>query len=357
MDMKIGIVTVHNSHNCGSYLQAKALCSFVEALGYDARFVKNKIHPQSSLLYKSIVAGKYFLKGNRKKATDIFNGSMRFVKARKSFSYYSSFKDADVCIFGSDTIWNLNSKHLTKQWEHYFGFNFNGKKIAYAPSVGDAPIANILNNPMYCKCINDFDYLSVRDENTYKLVSSVTGKDDSSIKFVVDPTMLMQKSFYEQIAAKCEDENFILFYYFGVPEKGYMEKIKKYADDNGKKLICFGNGIKKVDKQVPFSPLEMMGYYSKADLVITNTFHGNVFSIIFNKPFVNIDAGKAKVDDLLASFGLSERTVKEHCDFEKIASKNIDFEVVNNILDEKRKSSGDYLKNVLKECERQDNNA
>ena len=349
--MKVGIVTVHNSHNCGSYLQAIALCEYVRSIGYDARFLKNKIHPQSSPLYKSLLASKYFLKGKFKKALGIFIGSMKFLKARNGFSYFSSYKNVSACIYGSDTIWNINSKHLNKQWEHYFGKNYKGFKIAYAPSIGESEIESIINIPEFCDCIKEFSAVSVRDENTYKMVSSVIG-ENADIKHVVDPTMLMPKSFYEGIANSCKEENFILFYYFGTPDKAYMEQIKKYAKKNGKKLISFGENIKDADKEICFNPLDMLGYYAKADLIITNTFHGNVFSLIFNKPFVNIDAGKAKVNDLLENFDLSERTAKAASDFLEITEKNIDFNKVNSLLEEKKTASQGYLKNALEECKR-----
>lgn len=348
--MKVGIVTVYNSHNCGSYLQAAALCEYVKTLGYDARFIINKIHPKSSPWYKILLATKYFIKGNSMKACRIVSGSIRFLKARKNFSYYSSCKEADICIYGSDTIWNLNSAHLKSQWQFYFGDSYNGKKIAYAPSIGETAVETITDNPALCSCIRDFSSLSVRDENTYKVVSTVLGQD-AEITYVVDPTMLMPKTFYESIASECKDENFILFYYFGIPDKSYMDEIKSFAKKNGKKLICFGDNIEDVDKRLPFSPLEMMGYYSKADLVITNTFHGNVFSLIFNKPFVNIDAGKAKVDDLLKSFNLSERTIREAKDFSEVAIKQIDYNNINLLLEQKKKASCEYLENALKKCE------
>ena len=348
--MNVGIVTVYNSHNCGSYLQAIALCEYIKTLGYDVRFVKNKIHPQSRPVYKMELALKYFLKGEFKKACGIVKGSTNFVRARKKFAYYASSNSVDVCVYGSDTIWNLNSTHLKSQWKFYFGKSYNGKKIAYAPSIGETSVDSVLKNLDLCDCIKKFSRLSVRDENTYKVVSTVLGKN-AEITYVVDPTMLMPKSFYEGIASECKDKNFILFYYFGIPDKAYMDEIKKYAKENDKKIICFGDNINGVDKKIPFSPLDMMGYYSKADLVITNTFHGNVFSLIFNKPFINIDAGKAKVDDLLKTFGLSERTIKDAKDFTVAVSKELDYNNINILLEQKKQASGEYLKNALKKCE------
>lgn len=354
--MKVGVVTVHNSHNCGSYLQAMALCKYINDIGYDARFIKNIIHLQSRFSYKLLVAGKCLIKMQPKKAFDIVKGSLNFIKARRNFSYFSSCSAVSACVYGSDTIWNINSKHLKKQSDHYFGVNYKGAKIAYAPSIGDTPVDTILSNRTLCSSIQQFSHISVRDSATRKLLLSICDKA-TDVPYVVDPTMLVDRTYYESIASHTREANFILLYYFGALETSYLDAIKKYAEINEKKVICFGNNVPCTYKNIPFSPLDMLGYYSKADLIVTNTFHGNVFSLIFNKPFVNIDAGKAKVNDLLEDFELSRRTCKKASDFFDIVQGNIDFDRVNELLAEKKKASGDYLQNALKKCEEEMNNA
>lgn len=354
--MKVGIVTIYNSNNCGSFLQALALSAFVNDLGYEATIAKNRMYYKNKMWYRRLMACKYTALGRREKARRIMETSIGFYCARKQHYAIDTLGKNDVCIYGSDTIWNLDSKYFGKEWKHYWGKTFNGKKIAYAPSIGPTCVESVLSRPELCECIKAFDCIGVRDSNTRDVVQDVLG-EGADIGNVVDPTMLMPKSFYEGIASKCDETNFILFYYFGIPDTAYMQEIKKYAAENGKKLVCFGDNIKGLDKQLCFNPLDMMAYYSKADLIITNTFHGNVFSIIFNKPFVNIDAGKAKVNDLLSSFGLSQRTCKKAADFSDIAGRDIDFDIVNELLEEKKKSSGNYLRTALKKCEEEIGNA
>lgn len=354
--MRVGIVTIYNSNNCGSFLQALALQAFVSDLGYETALVKNRRYYKNKMWYRGLMACKYMALGQREKARSIIQTSRGFDRAGKQCHRVRPLKHNDACVYGSDTIWNFDSAYFGKEWKHYWGVSFDGPKIAYAPSIGPTPIESVLERRELCECLKQFDHLSVRDANTRAVVQTVMG-DDAEIASVVDPTMLMPRAFYEGLAADCPDRDFILFYYFGIPDKAYMEEIRRYADANGKRLICFGDNIKGVDKQLCFDPLKMMAYFAKADMIITNTFHGNVFSLIFNKPFVNIDAGKAKVDDLLSSFGLSERTVKAACDFCGVAAKEIDYGVVGRILEEKRRESGEYLKNALKDCERGERNA
>lgn len=354
--MRVGIVTIYNSQNCGSFLQSLALLTYVKELGYDTAIAKNKMYYKNKLFYRCMMSFKYILKGQMKKAARILKTSAGFSRCRKKHHNYRLVKNNDLCIYGSDTIWNFDDDYFGKEWRHYWGLGYGGKKIAYAPSIGPTDAEKIVENPQLCDCIKDFSSLSVRDEGTYRVVSSVLG-EKADVPYVVDPTMLMPRVFYEGIANECKDRDFILFYYFGAVDKAYMQEIKSYAEKNGKRLICFGDNITGVDKNVCFNPLDMLGYYAAADMIITNTFHGNVFSLIFNKPFVNIDAGKAKVDDLLLQFELSGRTSKSPQDFLKIASENIDFANANRLLAEKRAFSADYIKNALKKCEGSVNNA
>lgn len=349
--MKIGIVTIYNSQNCGSFLQSFALLNFVKEHGYDTAIAKNNMYYKNKMVYRYAMALKYRLLGQNGKADRILKTYKGFKKARRERLNIRKVSENDICIYGSDTIWNFNDgDYFGKEWRHYWGANFGGKKIAYAPSIGPTSVESILKRDELCQCIKKFDSLSVRDANTRAVVRSVLG-DSADIVNVVDPTMLMPKSFYEDMTIDCEDSGYILLYYFGIPDKAYMEEISRYAKENGKKLICFGDNIRGVDKQLCFDPIKMMTYYSKADMVITNTFHGNVFSLIFNKPFVNIDAGKAKVNDLLSSFGLSERTISKASDFCEVADRAIDYDKVNLLLEDKRKASGEYLINALKACE------
>lgn len=355
--MKIGIVTVYNSQNCGSFLQAYALFKFVDNMGYDVAFAKNRIsYKTSGFLYKTLIALKYLLIGQKSKAKRIYKTTCDFHKIRNKLFKIRTVSKNDICIYGSDTIWDFDNEYFNKEWRHYWGNNFGGRKIAYAPSIGTVANETILNNSSLCDCIKNFYKVGVRDKNTYSVVSDVFDKE-RKVEYVIDPTMLMTKEFYEKIASKCEEKDFVLFYYFGRIKSDYMNEVREYAKRNGKKIICFGDNISDVDKQLCFNPLDMMAYYSKADLIITNTFHGNVFSIIFNKPFVNIDEGKSKVNDLLENFGLSERTIDESSLFNEVTLKEIDYKKVNSILEEKRKSSGDYIKNAIEECERSLNNA
>ena len=91
----------------------------------------------------------------------------------------------------------------------------------------------------------------------------------------------------------------------------------------------------------------MIGYYKKADYIVTNTFHGNVFSIIFNKQFVSFGKNKKKVKYLLEEFGLSHRLIDETDSISAVLDTAIDYTRINKTLEEKRNASLQYLEEAL----------
>lgn len=343
--MKIGIVTIYNSQNCGSFLQAYALYSCLKEQGHNVGIVKNRIYYKNRFAYRFMMFVKYLLKFKSEKAANILKTYFGFRKARKKLIFFHMSEKMDVCVFGSDTIWNIQGEYFDREWEHYFGRTCRTKKVAYAPSIGPTQPKEILKRKDLCDCLCQFNAISVRDGETLEIVKGATHLDH--ITRVVDPTMLMPVDFYKRIAAPVHEDRYILFYFFGSMDAQMLGSIQAYSRPKGLKLICFGENISGCDKNLIFNPMLMMGYFEKAEYIVTNTFHGNVFSIIFNKPFINIDANKAKINDLLARFELTDRTVKSADEIENKLASPINYERQNQILDECRKESYKFLTDAI----------
>jgi len=333
--MKIGIVTVYNSLNCGSFLQAYALKKTLEKEGHQVVFVKREVYKSNKFLQRVILAIKRGIKGDIKRSKCILNEYFAFNKIQSTVPVTEELKDLDMIVYGSDTIWNFEDQYFKDNWKKYWGVGVDNKKITYAASVGTTDEKEFVGNFDLEKCINEFSAVSVRDEHTYKIASKMLDGEKEPV-LVTDPTMLVDVSEYEAVEKPCTEKNFILMYYFGNMPKELEEKIKAFAKEQGKKIIYFG-------KDIPFEPGRMIGYYKAADYVITNTFHGNVFSIIYNKQFVSFGKEKKKVEILLRDFGLSDRLLDVSQDPTETLLSNIDYEKVNEILEEKRKESLDYL--------------
>lgn len=346
--MKIGIVTVYNAYNCGSFLQAFALYSTLKK-DNDVYFVRNSHFSKRNKLYYIVLQSiKYFLKGNLKKSKFILRKYITFKKCRLQLPIKKLYLDTDLLIYGSDTIWNIQDPYFMNEWKKYWGFEVKQKKITYAVSTGGTPEYLISENSELKKCLSEFSEVSVRDKHTYNIVKNIL-HDDKRLKQVIDPTLLLNIQQYNNIAKKCTEDNFILVYIFSDIQKSCISQIKKFAQENSKKIIAFGEDF-PADKNIPFDPFIMLGYYKKADYVFTNTFHGTVFSIIYNKEFASFGKNKTKVAQLLEEFKLSHRNIDCTNNLNDVMSSNIDYTQINQMIDEKRKISLDYLDKHLSEA-------
>lgn len=330
---KIGILTLYDSFNFGTFLQAYALSQFLMKEGYDIYFIDNA---------KKNRFIKWIKNKNIKKMLFNIGQAYKYYKAQKYFRIKNYDERFDAIIIGSDEIWNIKNPSFDHH-KKYFGFDLNAKKIiAYAPSVNNTnsiDLKKYYNNDIN---LDNFSNLSVRDKSTAKLLDEMGYTNYSS---VLDPTFLIDN--YDKVIIKPKIEDYVLVYGYNFKED-QKKKIIEFARKQRKKLLSIGLYQSWCDLNVKANPFEFLGYMKYADKIITSTFHGTVFSIILNKNFASFSNGKRKIEELLNLFELSNRDALIS-DLESIFEKKIDYIEINNLIKEKRKTSIDYLKNALKE--------
>lgn len=346
--MKACIITVYNSENCGSFWQARALQCYFERLGYEVSFLKRNMQGSShtkSFALKKIV--KAFLEGNMKEIFMIIKQYKAFSKIIKVFSIVQECNsEFDLCILGSDTIWNIQSEYFIRERNTYWGKYSNAKKtISYAASIADTKKFEIERYPELIDYLNKLDAISVRDSHSKKVVKSFI---DHDIKIVCDPTMLFDKTFYlNQVRCKhCTP--FIFVYYFRIMPEKLQNKIVQFASEHGLEIIVMGNSMDYCDKRLHFSPNMFIECFANAQFVVTNTFHGTIFSLIFEKQAVFNSQGKSKIIDILERFDIafqdvsSDGTLDEMFDMERI-----DYRKVNKLIKQFRESSIKYIRTAI----------
>jgi len=345
--MKIGIETVYQSHNCGSFLQAYALKMALAKNNYYVSFVRNP-KPRSHFLWYKLFQSLHFLcKLDFSRSKYILQLYLAFQRSKKELGKIkSSTRTLETIIYGSDTLWNIDDQYFLNNWKHFWGGDFFGRKIAYAISIGNTSIDTLSRKDYLVDCLNKFEYISVRDSATYDFVVHNL-KNGKPTTRVVDPTMLLEKSDYDKVAARCVDENFIFVYYFGEISPEAKARIKDFSTKIGRKIISFGCDRGWADKYVTNDPFKMLSYFDKADFIITNTFHGSVFSIIYNKQFICFGKEKKKVFDLLEHFCLDDRLADCSEDFSYMFDKVIDYSHTNYIWEADRKASLEFLEKAL----------
>lgn len=369
--MKVGIMSMQRVANYGSFLQAYGLKHIVESMGHTVEFVDYKIEDSVvkndeprrfvQVLQKTRNACKMILPSYRSwrkkqiKANSSFNEFYNVFTAE----YFSALGISeernecpmlDVLIIGSDEVFNCTQKgNLVGYSRQLFGADHRAKKlISYAASFGNTTEAKMaeygITNEIKA-LLNKFDSISVRDHNSISIVKRMT---DRTPEYNIDPVLLYDFSEVDNIAVDLKDYIIVYAYSERISDEE-AKYICQFAKEKNKKLISLGYWQTFCDDYIKANPFEVLAYIKKADYVITDTFHGSVFSIKYQKKFATIVRGsnKQKLTDLLNQFDLSDRRVADLTKLNKILEKKIEVESVQDTLKKKQKKAFQYLEKEL----------
>lgn len=369
--MKIRTVTFHHAHNFGSVLQAYALQAFIEKImkeeKEDCDYKIINYYTEFQEEFYSILKKDMTVKNNLKNLIAIFHYKKLKIKYDKFELFlknrchltkrYKTFEElknermeADYFISGSDQLWNVRALDFSDIY--YLNFINSGKKISYSASFGPLNIDwSSYDKNKYAQYLKDFSAISVREKRSYENVKYLTGRDCS---INVDPTLLLEVDEWRKIQsdANYDNGNYILLYCLE-PSKQQL----KLANIISKKLKLpilvlrynnkndmFNNFIKKYDA----GPEDFLSYIDHASLVLSSSFHGTVFSLIYNKPFYVFDGmNDNRISTLLEKSKMSDRSISNEDDILNISLISPSFVDTNALLSDERSKSKDYLKNAL----------
>lgn len=304
---KVGILTFHGSHNYGSMLQAYAIKSAIASLGYDSEIINYRNERQKKL-YSILSVGiktqavrmlhlsKYIrrYKAFEKYLHDYLTSSPELSSTEAVADYVKDFK-AIVC--GSDQIWNETPSTYDRDMIYMLPFNFAGKKIAYAPSMGSDIDLGLIKNTL-APYIKDFSAVSAREAHLSKVLGDcLSGRE---VPTVLDPTLLVDRKVWLNQCTDASEQNYICFY-----SLLYSDELVKFAmtasQKLGMKVINLSPRAKyatisSFEQRYDIGPREFLSYIKNAGLVITNSFHGTVFSILFRRPLFSLIIDPDKQD-------------------------------------------------------------
>lgn len=371
---KVGIMSMQRIANYGSFLQAYGLKCILEELGCEVQFVDYHID-KPLISDKKNDTSKIIRKIKKVLESFKFDASLRqkfqFIKYKKDFGkkYFPILgitekenynPTLDLLVIGSDEVFNCIQTNTNVGYSlELFGLNNNAKKlISYAGSFGNTTLKKLykFNKAEEIGCLlAKFDAISVRDANSGSIVSKLT---NLSPYYHLDPVLT-----YDYFN-KCDlipeiittEKYLILYAYSGRITSDEANWIKAYAKRKNLKIYAFGGIHKCADKFISCSPFEVLSYFKQAEEVITDTFHGSIFSIISEKPFTtlvrksigNNYGNEEKLTDLLSRLGLSNRCTTKIEDVQIINSKLIDYAPILDELMKQRKRTIDYLFNFIK---------
>ena len=392
--MKVSVVCIYYNRNYGSVLQSLALNNFLEKLGCEVNVIpfkdtagtKEKLDilfdlKLPKLFDLEIVKRKIQEKKARKAATDIDEEYVEGVKLRELAydrfvkAYFNVpervlnrnelagfVEDSDVVVVGSDQLW---TPHDILIGYHTLSFVPNGvKKISYATSFGvkELPTAHIKSKAK--KFLSDMDEISVREIQGKQIIENLGV--DKPVHVVVDPTMLLTKKDWDKIvpSTRIVDGKYIFCYFLG-NNPDHREFAQKIKEQLGLKIVALqhmdeyiaGDG-KYVDKVLyDIDPSQFVALIRDAELILTDSFHLSVFSVLYHKKFFVMNRHKdgevrstnSRIDTFCELLNLEKRhlTGDLMAYSENNILQEIDYDIVGQRLYDSRNSSITFLKNAL----------
>lgn len=381
---KIGIITHWQSlNNYGQILQGFALQCYIKKHGgspflikYDPKMersfwhkVKEKITVNNLL---SIFTGKYFYRKKKyicekkeieasiEKAKQCNLALFREKHMNSTSHVYRNIEelrtnppDADVYVCGSDQVWHDSyNEDNTSGWFLQFG---NAKRVAYAASAG-RDITDPHELAVMKKYLDTFQAISVREESLKKVCDGI----GCPAEVVLDPTLLLDYSDYSSLITNEAHKPYIFIYILNIKDKNEIDwdTIKDYADSHNLDIrIVMSSGYYPARELIPnyqnehLTVEDWLSGIANAEFVITTSFHGTVFSLIFEKNFIvfplkDFSGANDRVKTLLDTVKLGERLVSKFDD--EIIVQEINWDKVKNTLDGYKNTSEEFIrKNIL----------
>ena len=372
--MKTGLVTFYHIHHYGALLQAAATERAVESLGSACEIVDYYVDQDNALFRKpsgvGSAAADVHTALHYQQLKTRYDRFEQFAKAQLRISphRFDSLEELcsaelpyDLILAGSDQIWNPAIFPDKKFDPVFFGTFSQRRKIAYAPSFGIPHVPEEMEEELRQR-LAAFSHISVRERQGQEIVAEVTGRE---VPVVLDPTLLLTAEQWAAMAntprgypgtgEKNTPGGYILCYCISAP--GALEPyIQTLAEKTGLPVVQLCGTRRRVHPKarciLDAGPAEFLGLFQNAAYVCTNSFHGTVFSVQFQKPFFTAVAPselaapeRSRTFSILSRLGLTERIIGKG---DTAALEDaIDWTAVEQRLEKARASSLEYLRRAL----------
>lgn len=380
---KLGICICYQHRNYGSQLQSYATTVELKKRGIDFEIIRYKKKITPALLVKSLprlvnpvfISDRVLVRYQKKlklkmhpqleKDNNLRNSCLaKFSKERFTnlspvyYGYDQLCKEStkyDAVMVGSDQLWAPGG--ITSNFYNLMFADDNTTKISYAASFGVSQIEEKMH-PIYKKFLDRMDYISVRENTGKSLVEELSSK---SAEVVVDPVMLLDADeWLQEIPNERKyDEPYIFAYFLGKSAE-YRNAVTEFAKKKGLKVVTSHHmdSYNKVDENfgdyAPFDvgPAEFVNLIRNAEYVFTDSFHGSVFSMLYQKPFLvftryaenSISSKNSRIDSFCENYGLSDRRYSGNID---AVDNETDYVAVLKKVDEHRQKSKAFLDKAL----------
>lgn len=369
---RVGILSMQRILNYGSFLQAYGLKAILESMDCNVQFVDYE--PGACLVGSTVSGSNLARKAEKAVQTFRYNASVRdklaFIRHKHTYAerFYPMLglterpnldPDLDMLVIGSDEVFNCVQDNANVGFTPaLFGAGLRAsRKVTYAASFGNTTIGKLES---YGKCdevsgyLRALDSISVRDANTGAIVEMLTGE---APVYNLDPVLAYDYfRDCDQIPAEVDEERYLICYgYSGRLTAEECAAVRTYAGSRGLKVLNIGGVQGVCDRFVDCSPFEVLAYFKHASAVVTDTFHGTIFSTISHTPFAafvrNAGYGNSeKLTDLLDRLGLYSRVATGADALEGTLDARVDWDVTDAAIVAGREAACNYLAKEVCAC-------
>lgn len=382
MMMRVGILTIHNSPNYGASLQSYALYKYVSQLPgiecevidlhrpYEDGYVKSKKfipYRRESFSIKRLIKSvlKKVLRRESKKVSFYSSGSKcKFDEFNKNINLSRSYWGIDelyadppcydIYMTGSDQVWNPTQPYCLEPY--FLTFVPKGKKkISYASSIG---VTELQENEKqdFRRWLSSYDAISVREYQAKDLLASFIEKP---VVQVADPTFLLDSVFWRNLIVYPKDlEPYILLFTVGF-DLNLLQFAVKISNEAGLRLIYLNQNLSEpIDGSYKVvndaGPREFLGLIAQAEMVITDSYHATVFSLIlgaknFYAYISEYNKRGSRILDLLRTYKEESHLLSNNLSesYSDLSNRKVDYQFIDRIYREEQMKARDFLKNAL----------
>ncbi len=362
--MKIATITFHDTYNFGATLQCVALSKYLSLQGHSVLVINympvyvlrkksafrvfhsiKNVHgvvPKCKAFLPAVQYFSHFFSLQRRNARyqAFLSHHADLTKPISDFEHLKPI-NADLYLCGSDQIWNPNLTGGSFDKAFFLAFA-KGRKAAYAVSTGEADLFACSTELRHLTA--EFERISVRERKTAEALKSILERE---IEAVLDPCLLLEEKDYLEMEIEIRIENPYVLVYNVFSASAAVDIALKIAGDKGLKIVDISPspfvkipGSRKIDD---IGPGEFLSYIRNADWVVTNSLHGTVFSILYQKCFFTVPNRKrsGRIVELLKLLGLRDRLIQ----YEQLVTyEAIRYDEVYEKLNQARRHSYEFLK-------------
>ena len=368
--MNIAILSMQRILNYGSLLQAYSLRKMLENLGHNVSFIDIESNTSENNLLDSTKIIRFQEETNYttnnaiENTIETINNKLVWFRQKQQFLKFqrntlklnnsNNLRSYDCCVIGSDEVFNCLQPSRWGFTSQLFGNIPQSKEvITYAASCGytaakDVPheVGNVIR-----ESLSRIKAFSVRDNNTYDFVRNFS--DNNNVFFHLDPVAVgdfSQEIGNKKIKNKLPEHYCLIYAYSGrLNDNASVSAIKSFCNKNGLTPISVGGLHKWISKHPYLDPFEVLIAFKNADFVITDTFHGAIFSAKYSDRFAVITrpSNQNKLNDLVQRLKIERHLLHNINDISKLFMIEKNTELINSILNYEQERSIDYLENNL----------